>query len=149
MAIRIMELHHVGLRIPTDPDGFEATRRFYEEVMGVTADKARPDFSDLPGFWMNVGENNQVHLMAMEGASARAKSPDKDPSLPHVAYGVEDILEAKAELERLEVDYWTLDALGDADARMQIFFSDPGGNLIELHQYDICRCTARRRLAPE
>lgn len=146
MPIRIVEVHHCGLRIEPDVEAVEKARAFYGDVLGLQPDPGRPDFSDLPGFWLNAGEHAQIHLMAAEGLHPKAKGPGQDPTLPHIAFAVEDIQATARELDAMDVPYWTLGVLGGGD-RMQIFLADPSGNLLELHQADTCRCTIRNRMA--
>jgi len=125
----------------------EKARAFYADVLGMAPDPGRPDFSDLAGFWLNnASDVAQVHLMAAEGQHPKAVGPGQDPTLPHIAFAVEDIAEAQRELDRMEVPYWTLGVLGGGN-RLQIFLSDTSGNMLELHQADTCRCTLRNRVA--
>jgi catechol 2,3-dioxygenase-like lactoylglutathione lyase family enzyme len=148
MAIKVLELHHHGIRIgPTEPE-VKAAFNFYRDVLGLPADPGRPNIPTIDGYWMDVGGTAQIHLMGVEGMSKFAQgSPEKDPSRPHVALAVPDIREAKKELDRLGVDYWfTRGVVGPQSE--QIFMRDPAGNMIELHQIDTCRCNATRRSAP-
>ena len=74
-----------------------------------------------------------------------AKGPGQDPTLPHIALAVADIVESRKELERMDVTYWAIEGLTSPDS-LQLFLNDPCGNMVELHQVDKCRCTARNRL---
>ena len=67
-----------------------------------------------------------------------------DVTSPHLAYAVESIDEAQAELDRLTVTYRVVHGRLGPDSR-RLFFADPAGNLIELHQLGTCRCTGRAR----
>jgi class 3 adenylate cyclase len=61
-----------------------------------------------------------------------------------MACAVASIDDAQAELDRLTVPYRVAHGrLGPGSRRL--FFADPAGNLIELHQLGTCRCTARAR----
>jgi catechol 2,3-dioxygenase-like lactoylglutathione lyase family enzyme len=75
--------------------------------------------------------------------SKYASGPDRDPFRTHVALGVPDILEARAELDRLGVEYWS----AGREERQQVFMNDPNGNMIELHQIGTCRCKKGARPA--
>ncbi len=55
------------------------------------------------------------------------------------ALAVPDVVEAEKELRRFEIDYWTLKDVA-APNLQQLFFRDPAGNQIELHQIGCCRC---------
>ena len=42
MAIEIMEIHHTGVRIDTGAEKLEATKEFYNDVLGLPHDTKRP-----------------------------------------------------------------------------------------------------------
>ena len=142
MAIRILELHHQGIRVP--PAQVEAAKQFYTEVLGLHPDLSRPEIPFVPGYWMYVGEDQrrtaQIHIMASNGAPPPwAKSAEQDPTRLHVALAVEDIEETRAELDRMKIPYWVMEGLVGPQSR-QVFINDPAGNLIELHQIGTCTC---------
>jgi catechol 2,3-dioxygenase-like lactoylglutathione lyase family enzyme len=142
MTIKVLELHHHGIRIGTTPAEVESGLRFYTEILGLQADPERPLLSGVPGFWMFVGDDKhtaQIHLMGAVGVSPLARSAKEDPTLPHVALAVEDIQEAKRELERQGIWFWQIQGLVGANSD-QVFVEDPFGNMIELHQIGTCRC---------
>ena len=99
----------------------------------------------VPGFWINVGEGGQIHLIGGEQPSPLAKGPGQDPTIPHVALAVADIQKTKAELNRLNVPYWSMTGINGPTAE-QIFINDPSGNMVELHQIDQCRCRIVNRV---
>ncbi len=144
MPIRVVEIHHHGIRIDGSEAGLAANRDFYHGLLGLTPDSGRPNFQGIPGFWMNVGETGQIHLFGGEQPSPFAKAADKDPASPHLALAVADIAEAKAELDRRGTPYWSLTGVTGPQAE-QLFLRDPYGNMIELHQVDQCRCRAANR----
>ena len=145
MAINVVEIHHPGLRINGDEADLAANLDFYQGVLGLSPDAGRPHFPAIPGFWMNVGEVGQLHLIGGEQPSPFAQGhPDRDPAAPHIALAVADIAEAKAELDRKSAPYWSLKGATGPEAE-QLFLRDPNGNMIELHQVDRCRCRAANR----
>jgi catechol 2,3-dioxygenase-like lactoylglutathione lyase family enzyme len=147
MPIKVLELHHHGIRIGTTPEEVESGRRFYTDVLGLEADPERPDLPGVPGYWMFVGNDENtasIHLMGAAGVSPLARSPKEDPTLPHVALAVEDIHEAKRELERRGIWFWQIQGLVGENSD-QVFVEDPFGNLIELHQIGTCRCNKAGR----
>ena len=144
MPIRVVEIHHHGLRIDGDEAGLAANLDFYQGVLGLSPDPGRSAFLGIPGFWMNVGETGQIRLIGGEQPSPFAKGPDKDPPSPHLALAVADIAEAKTELDRRGTPYWSLTGVAGPQAQ-QLFLRDPYGNMIELHQVDQCRCRAANR----
>jgi class 3 adenylate cyclase/catechol 2,3-dioxygenase-like lactoylglutathione lyase family enzyme len=143
MPIRILELHHHAVRIPPNREDADRVREFYGTVLGLDRDPGRPEIQGVPGYWINAGTHAQVHLVGGEG---RLMDPafDIDPSAPHVAFAVEDIAEARAELQRLGIDHRILQGVVGPGSE-QVFLKDPAGNLIELHQTGCCRCTAASR----
>ena len=144
MPIRVVEIHHAAVRINGDEADLGANLGFYRDLLGLMPDEKRPNIRDTPGFWINVGEVGQIHLIGGPQPSWMAKGEGKDPTSPHIALAVEDITEAKAELERQGTSFWTLTGVAGPQAE-QVFMHDPNGNIIELHQVDQCRCRAANR----
>lgn len=144
MPIRVVEIHHHGIRISGDEADLKANLDFYQGLLGLTPDDKRPAFPGIPGFWMNVGEVGQIHLMGGDQPSPFARGPGEDPVLPHIALAVADVAEAKAELDRRGTQYWSLNGATGPGSE-QLFLRDPHGNMIELHQVDKCRCRAANR----
>ena len=146
MAIKVLELHHPGIRIGPKADDVKKALGFYQDVLGLSPDPGRPTIPTIDGYWMDVGGTSQIHLMGVDGQSKFAEGPDKDPSHPHVALAVADIQEARQELDRMGVSYWVTRGVVGPQSQ-QIFMKDPFGNMIELHQADSCSCVARTRPA--
>ena len=146
MALKSVEFHHASVRAAATQEAVDVTARFYTEVMGFKVDDSRPFVKDAPGYWLDDPSGRaQVHVIGAEGVSAFAKRPDQDATKPHVAYGVEDIHEAMAELDGMGVRYWVLKGLTNPDF-IQVYFDDPSGNMIEIHQVGTCMCQAVVRL---
>jgi catechol 2,3-dioxygenase-like lactoylglutathione lyase family enzyme len=142
MAVKVLELHHHGIRV--NPDEAEKCLGFYRDVLGLTPDRGRPNIPGIPGYWMDCGNDTQIHIMGCEGQSRYAKGPDKDPTHFHVALAVASVQETKQELERMGVSFWTIQSVVGPQLE-QIFMDDPHGNLVELHQIDTCRCRKSAR----
>jgi len=141
MTLKVVELHHHAVRIAPGPDATAAMRRFYGEVLGLEADAAPWDRPE-ECLRINAGSSAQIHLLSQP---ARQPPPGEfDPTAPHVALAVASIEDAQAELDRLAVPYRVVHGRLGRDSR-RLFVTDPAGNLIELHQQDSCRCTARAR----
>ena len=142
MAIKVLELHHHGIRMGKKDEDVEKARTFYGDVLGLETDAGRPTIPGIPGFWMYVGEGentSQIHLMGAVGMSPVARSEKEDPTHPHVALAVEDIQEAKRDLDARGIWYWQIEGLVGQGSD-QIFVRDPFDNIIELHQIGTCRC---------
>ena len=146
MAVKVLELHHHGIRVGASPEEVAKARTFYGDVLGLQHDAGRPHIPTIDGYWMDVGGTAQIHLMGVNGQSKFAEGPGQDPSLPHVALAVADIQETKKELDRLGVEYWVAESVVGPQSQ-QIFMKDPFNNMIELHQIDTCRCVTSRRAA--
>src|SRR6266545_6514326 len=126
MAIKVLELHHHGIRIGPSPEAVSKARKFYGDVLGLDHDPGRPNIATIDGYWMDVGGTAQIHLMGVDGQSKFARGPEKDPASPHVALAVPDIQEAKRELDRLGAEYFiTVGVVGPES--QQIFLRDPAG----------------------
>ena len=144
MAIEILEIHHTGVRIDTGAQKLADTEAFYKNVMGLDRDNKRPTIPGIPGAWINVGEVGQIHLIGGAQPSPVAKGPGEDPTRPHIAFAVRDIVKTRAELDRMGVKHWVIEGLTSPDST-QVFMNDPCGNMVELHQFDKCRCRASNR----
>ena len=142
MAVKVLELHHHGIRVGPSPEEVAKARKFYGDVLGLDHDSGRPQIPTIDGYWMDVGGTAQIHLMGVNGQSKFAKGPGQDPSLPHVALAVADIQETRKELDRLGVKYWVAESVVGPQSQ-QIFMKDPFDNMIELHQAGTCRCNKR------
>lgn len=145
MAVKVLEIHHTGYRVDTAAELLGATQDFYANVLGLERDTGRPTIPSIPGAWINVGDVGQIHLFGGNQPSPVAKGPGQDPTLPHIALAVADILETRRELDRMGVKYWQIEGLTSPDS-LQVFMNDPCGNMVELHQVDKCRCRARNRV---
>ena len=143
MAIEVVELHHTGVRI--DAGKQKAVEDFYSSVLGLGRDEGRPTIPGIPGAWINVGEVGQIHLIGGDQPSPVAKGPGEDPTRPHVAFAVADIVATRTELDRMGVKYWVIEGLTSPDST-QVFMNDPCGNMVELHQIDKCRCRLKSRV---
>ena len=115
-------------------------------MLGLGRDEKRPTIPGIPGAWINVGEVGQIHLIGGEQPSPVAKGPGEDPTRPHIAFAVKDIVATRKELDRMGVNYWVIEGLTSPDST-QVFMNDPCGNMVELHQVDKCRCRAVNRAA--
>src|SRR5260370_8299950 len=91
MGIRVLEIHHHAVRIDAEPPKLEAVQKFYADVLGLEADPGRPTIPGVPGFWINVGEGGQIHLIGGAQPSPLAKGPGQDPPTPHVTLSVSAI----------------------------------------------------------
>ena len=136
MAIKVLGLMHAGLRIAPGDGDVQDAADFYGDLLGLQMDEKRPNIPGIPGFWAYVGDRDvgqQIHIMGAEGSSPVARSAKQDPTRNHIALAVEDIAEAKAELERRGIEFWVYEGLVGPSSD-QVFFEDGFANLIELQQ---------------
>ena len=61
MPIKVVELHHHGIRIDPSDEAQDRAREFYSGLLGLEADEGRPDIPGVPGFWMYVGNGRATH----------------------------------------------------------------------------------------
>src|SRR3954468_20915174 len=122
----------------------EATRAFYEGVLGLTVGP-RPDFP-FPGLWMYRGDhgdvaNAVVHIIGMDPndpVGLKRYLGDREPSslrgsgaVDHVAFFATGLAAMRAHLRSLGVSARerTVPDLG----LHQVFLDDPNGVVIELN----------------
>lgn len=118
--MRATRLNHVSISA-LDLD--ESTR-FYEHVFGMERIPS-PRF-DVPVRWLRVGDL-QLHLFL-----------DDRPAPPrhHVGFTVDDFDAAyRAVRERMTLP-WGLQLVELPSRQLQLYFTDPAGNLIELNWHD-------------
>ncbi len=141
MTLKVLELHHHAIRAGATAAETDAGRDFYCDVLGLAVDPARARFA-IPGYWLDVGDHAQLHLIGFEGPF---DADPIDPTRPHVALGVTDVGAARTELAARGVPHRVLEGRG-GPTTMQLFVRDPAGNVVELHQVGTCRCTPRSRV---
>jgi glyoxylase I family protein len=132
-----LTLHHVNLV----SDDVERANAFYRDVMGLA-----PPLSGLPTLDKTRGYGGDVvflsdgriqHHLAQKDVIAgfRAGQTVNPVSHGHIAYRTEDMAAFLAHLDALGIPYsdW-----GDQAVKgwRQVFFYDPDGNVIEVHQVD-------------
>ena len=136
MAIKIRKLLHAGVRIgPTEEDVVKA-HDFYAGLLGLQHDGGRPHIPTIPGFWVNLAQDDtgqQLHIMGAEGMSKAARSEKHDPTRQHLAFAARDLAAARQELATREIEFWVYEGLVGRGSD-QVFFEDPFGNVIELQQ---------------
>ena len=119
--IAIKQLLHAGLIV----SDLEKSRAFYEGVIGLTPNPARPDFG-FPGVWYDIGRN-QVHLMVVPNPYTNVIHPEHGGRDNHVAFSVEDVEAVRAELDKAGVAYSM-----SKSGRAALFCRDPDGNALEF-----------------
>ena len=55
MAIKVVELHHTGVRIDARDQSLAALQDFYSGVLGLAHDEGRPTIPGIPGMLLSIG----------------------------------------------------------------------------------------------
>ncbi len=104
----------------------ERSRSFYEGVLGLSADPARPDLG-FPGVWYAVGTHQQIHLMRLPNPEAGLQRPDHGGRDRHVALAVDDLAELAGRMDAAGIPYTR-----SKSGRAALFCRDPDGNALEF-----------------
>lgn len=131
MPIKILELHHVGFGVTNAVA--DEMRDFYTDLLQLPEDETRWHIPGIHGYWINLPNGTQVHILGSDGPSPYAKGPNQDPVNNHIAVAVEDVLAAEEELIRRGITYFQLDNVASPSLK-QLFIHDPAGNMVEIHQ---------------
>ena len=156
--LKIVGFLHHAVQIEGSADGVAAARRFYGEVLGLPLDGGRPDIPGTPGWWFNIPGQaaeragmvderpqgpppvtlDQIHLIGrrQEDTADSSISENRVQALnvtrrDHIALAVENLQDAKQELDAQGVEYHVQTGAVGAE---QVFFLDPFGNVIELQE---------------
>ena len=130
-----LALHHVNLAT----DNVDRMDKFYRDVLQLkTETQGLPVLEKNKGYAGDVAFVTdgaiQTHLATRDPlAGIRAGQSINPVSQGHIAYRTDDLTAFKAHLEAKGVPFadWGNQAVAGWD---QIFFYDPDGNVIEVHQ---------------
>jgi len=118
----IVRLNHVSLLV----ENTQRALAFYNGVLGLPVCHDRPDF-DLPGAWLELGMNQQIHLLELPSPDMGRERPAHGGRDQHVALDVQDLDALVAALDNAGVGYTR-----SRSGRRALFCRDPDGNAIEL-----------------
>lgn len=130
-----LTLHHINLCT----EDVERMNRFYRDVLGLDEESSGlPTLEKKQGYAGDVAfvtdGRIQTHLAQRDILAGFNSGQTVNPvSHGHIAYRTDDIAAFKAHLEASGVPYsdWGNQAVAGWH---QIFFYDPDGNVIEVHQ---------------
>ena len=130
-----MTLHHINL----STENVERLDRFYRDVMGLSEESGGlPTLEKRQGYAGDVAFVTdgaiQMHLAQKDIHAGFYSGQTVNPvSRGHIAYRTDDIEAFKNHLDQQGVRYsdWGSDAV---KGWHQVFFYDPDGNVIEVHQ---------------
>ena len=120
---------HVNLTIGPGSVALAQAHDFYVGLLGL-GELDRPAETDngVPGYWLDCGGGQQIHLSVEERASDL-----NGPSKRHAAFQVDDLAGLRSRLASADVP---LEDIGQSLAGAGRFFArDPWGNRIELIQF--------------
>ena len=101
------------------------SRAFYEGVLGLTANPARPAMS-FDGVWYDVG-GGQIHLINLPNPDPVSGRPEHGGRDRHTALGVIGLDALQARLDAAGLPYTR-----SRSGRAALFLRDPDGNALEL-----------------
>lgn len=119
--IEIKQMLHAGIIV----SDLQKSRAFYEGLLGLTPNPARPAFN-FDGVWYDIG-GNQLHLMVVPNPYADAVRPEHGGRDNHIAFAVDDVEPIKAALTAAGVRY-----SASKSGRAALFCRDPDGNAMEF-----------------
>jgi catechol-2,3-dioxygenase len=117
-------LSHYNLRAPRAL--LDELRDFYCEVVGLRVGP-RPPFASF-GYWLYAGDRDVLHLT--QAAPEETRTLGARTTFDHAAFTCRDRAGYEAVLEDLGIRYES--ARVPATACVQLFFTDPAGNGVEL-----------------
>ncbi len=121
--IQLKQLLHAGLIIAD----LEKSRVFYEGLLGLKPNPARPDFG-FEGVWYDIGAN-QIHLMVVPNPDAASIRPEHGGRDYHVALSVVSVDAVKESLDQAGISYSM-----SKSGRKALFCRDPDGNALEFSE---------------
>ena len=132
-----LKLHHINLCT----ENVERMDDFYRSILGLEEEKeGLPVLEKKKGYAGDVAFVSdgaiQMHLAQKDvGAGFRTGNIVNPVERGHIAYRTDDLAAFKAHLEAQGIPYsdWGEKAVAGWH---QIFFYDPDGNIIEVHQVD-------------
>lgn len=102
------------------------SRAFYEGILGLKVNVTRPTMR-FEGVWYDVGDNQQIHLMALPNPESGLQRPSHGGRDRHVALAVADLSALIERLKQAGVVY-TL----SQSSRSALFCRDPDDNALEF-----------------
>ena len=132
----ITELNHF-LLVAKD---LERTREFYQRVLGMELDQARPDFG-FPGYWLKANGETCVHLASQAPNKIRdqfllkkhPKGTNGSGSVDHIAFLAQNPTEVRERIQKNKVEMHYRSFPDAKPPLFQIFLRDPDDVTIELN----------------
>lgn len=120
--MHISKLLHATMLV----EDLDKARRFYEQVLGLSANPSRPEMS-FSGVWYDLGTQQQLHLMRLPNPEAGLQRPLNGGRDRHIAFAVDDLSALMHKLDGAGMKY-NLSLTG----RRALFCRDPDDNALEF-----------------
>ncbi len=111
----------------------EISKHFYGSILGMTLNNNRPDLA-YDGLWFDVGNNVQIHLLALDNPDSTVGRPEHGGHDRHVALQVESIKVLEASLIAAKIDFSV-----SQSGRKALFCRDPDGNALEFIELNLTK----------
>lgn len=118
----ITALLHAGLLV----SDLARSRHFYESVIGLERVANRPELH-FPGEWYDLGDGQQLHLMALPNPDAGSTRPEHGGRDRHIAFAVRNLHVLKTRLDAAGVSCSV-----SKSGRAALFCRDPDNNTLEF-----------------
>ncbi len=105
----------------------DTLRDFYVEVVGLQVGP-RPPFQNY-GYWLYIGERDVLHLS--ESRPDEMRPANVINTFDHAAFACSNLGEFEKRLGEFEIPYRRV--LVPQTGQLQLFFTDPAGNGVELN----------------
>ncbi|MBN2802541.1 MAG: VOC family protein [Deltaproteobacteria bacterium] len=106
----------------------QKTLYFYEKVLGMTKVFDFVKAGDLYGYYIKMSDNNFIEVFKEETIGEKAGG-----TFQHLCLETDDIKESFKKIRSMGIE--TTEIKKGCDNTFQIWFKDPNGLDIELHQY--------------
>ena len=122
----VLGFSHYNLRAPRPM--LDRLRDFYVEVVGLQAGP-RPPFLSF-GYWLYAGGEPVLHLSESGAAEPARDAPGGTTTFDHAAFRCSDLAGTEARLAAAGIAFEHAEV--PTTGIVQLFFSDPAGNGVEL-----------------
>ncbi|MDH5230769.1 MAG: VOC family protein [Gammaproteobacteria bacterium] len=99
---------------------------FYSVLLGLPVDTQRPDLG-YPGAWLNLGVNQQIHLLELPNPDPMVGRPKHGGRDRHVAFAVDNLDALITILKQNNIAYRI-----SRSGRRALFCRDPDANALEF-----------------
>lgn len=99
---------------------------FYCDLLQIPQNHSRPNFP-FDGAWLDIGEDQQIHLMKLPNPDSNTDRPDHGGKDRHIALVVENVEKLAERLEKAGI---TISR--SKSGRPAFFCRDPDGNALEF-----------------